>query len=359
MRIFSVSLALALVALASAGPSYTITALNGRPSWINGLGTLTVPGPQADHVYTQSGGTLTDLGAPYPGRSNGGMAINDAGDLVGISTGTTSTSGEWSFRFHNGTFSPLNGLAGFTRTRVYGLNAGGVAVGWSDYAGSNGGILPVVWTGNTAASLDLLAGDTRGYALRINDAGTVLGTSANATGTRTVVWKNGVPQALEPEANDGNISGFDLNNQGQVLGRSDKGSFIWQNGVYTRLGQLSSIPTVQPFDLNDAGEAVGYSAIEGGNFGDPTTAAFLFRNGQMIDLNSLLTTTQRATYHLDSALLINEAGQIVVGATTGSWPNQGSAMLLLTPNPVPEPATLAALGLGAASLLRRRRRRAQ
>jgi probable HAF family extracellular repeat protein len=92
--------------------------------------------------------------------------------------------------------------------------------------------------------------------------------------------------------------------------------------------------------INDAGQVVGYSWLTKGG-----RHAFLFSNGKLLDLNSLISPES----HLEllDAWAINNRGQILgVGIN-----DQGvGSLVLLTPVEAPEPASLTLLGIGAASL---------
>jgi probable HAF family extracellular repeat protein len=90
------------------------------------------------------------------------------------------------------------------------------------------------------------------------------------------------------------------------------------------------------------------NAIANNGFG----TAFLYSNGVMTDLNSLIPSGWWA----GGAAAINDSGQIVCDGTN---PEGQNVAFLLTP--VPEPSTLALLGIGAVSLIGyawRRRHRA-
>jgi probable HAF family extracellular repeat protein len=94
--------------------------------------------------------------------------------------------------------------------------------------------------------------------------------------------------------------------------------------------------------LEDAGTIVGFSLIAGNS----AQHAFLFQNGQLLDLNSLVTLSDT---FLTQATAINDLGQIVANGA------DGQAYLL---TPIPEPSTYAALLAAAVfGLVALRRRR--
>ena len=99
--------------------------------------------------------------------------------------------------------------------------------------------------------------------------------------------------------------------------------------------------------VNNLGQIVGYS-----HFSDELTYhAFLYDEGAMYDLNDL---APNSGWELREAQAINENGWIV-----GSGVNQfgQTHAFLATPNPVPEPTSIALLAIAVAGIgaaLRRR-----
>jgi len=107
----------------------------------------------------------------------------------------------------------------------------------------------------------------------------------------------------------GNIA-YDINNQGQVVGNSDLpgdttfDAFLWTRKTGMQdLGTLSGDVASVSLSINDAGSVIGASLDA-----DFNPRAFLWQNGVMTDLNTLIGLILRC--NLLTGCSINSRGQI-------------------------------------------------
>ena len=198
---------------------------------------------------------------------------------------------------------------------------------------------PVIWGPRPGEirQLSPLPGDSVGMALGINDLGQAVGISGRcantilpgfAAGPHAVVWESdgsvhdlgNLGGTVNPSMlGVGNVA-FIINNRGQVTGASAlHGSLTFHPFLWTKTNGMRDLG-VLPGDLvgaglgmNSKGEIVGASiSAPGPASGNPR--AFLYRNGEMSDLNALVQ--QEAPLYLLTACWINDSGEIAgFGAT--------------------------------------------
>ncbi len=157
----------------------------------------------------------------------------------------------------------------------------------------------------------ILPGTTGSKANAINDEGVVVGTSsstdANGTHNHAFIYTQtqGIQQLPTGYIND---EAIDINNQAMIIGNAatTTGSiaYLYDDGVITTLGSLGGTKTFA-HALNNTGTIVGSSCITG----NTAMHAFLYENGMMTDLNTLIP--QDSGWTLVEAYDINDDGAIV------------------------------------------------
>jgi probable HAF family extracellular repeat protein len=262
-----------------------------------------------------SGGQTT----PLP---DWGQAVNDSGQVVVVhnAMGTPVTSGIVT----SGQETPLGLVPGYDSTWALAINNAGQAAGTASTNLHSAGTLvtqPVFWDGHQLIPLGTFGGQ-QGYVTGLNNQGDVIGRADSATQTLGFVSHDGGP--LIPLNVPGNPAG-------------------------------GAVPT----SINDQGQIVGH--LLNGN-----AMAWIYENGTMTDLNSLLSPS--AHLRLTDALAINNSGQIIAEgiADSSKWPQlflltPDGQPLPLSPDPLvqttPEPGTLTLFGLVIAGVYAHRRRK--
>ncbi len=191
---------------------------------------------------------------------------------------------------------------------------------------------PVIWTNGAIGELHTYPGDTDGVAASINDHGQAVGASGTCASfnpnsglylveDHALLWENGRVTDLGNLGGTGGIAGNHacaINNRGQVVGHSELTDdatfhgFLWTRETGMRdLGTLPGDSASLSLGINDEGVVVGASLDA--KF---SPRAFLWRNGVMTDLNTLIPAS--SALYLLLAESINSSGAITGLAVTSS-----------------------------------------
>ena len=290
-------------------------------------------------------GQMKDIGAPGLGGPNSIAFVDNEGSrAVGeAETSTSDPNGEdfcgfgthltcLPFLFQGGGMIQLPTLGGNNGV-AKAINNRGEVAGFAESSTADPGcpapqvlhFEPVVWEKGVIHELPTFGGDPDGVAQQINDNGDVVGGSGTCASFNTnflynlvpvhaLLWENGKATDL------GNLGGttgqaggniaYDINNQGQVVGDSDLpgdttfDAFLWTSKTGMQdLGTLSGDVASVSISINDAGSVIGASLDA-----DFNPRAFLWQNGVMTDLNTLIGAD--SPLYLLTGCSINSRGQI-------------------------------------------------
>jgi len=247
-----------------------------------GQANATAGGPDLAFLWSASGG-VKNLGT-LGGASSAANAINDSGQVAGTAQLSTNFTHAF-FWSTGGGLQDLGVLDGGQQSGANAINSAGEIAGWANVGNVDHAI---TWTG-TGGLVDLgIAASCGSTALGLNDAGDVVG------------WLN-------------KSAGCSFTSHG----------FSWSaTGGLKDLGLLSGGTYSFAYGVNSSGQIVGTGASAAA-----LVALLWTADGTIHDLNTLIAPGIART--LVAANAINDAGQIVVDATTKT--GTGNYALLLTP----------------------------
>jgi probable HAF family extracellular repeat protein len=254
-----------------------------------GLSTSTTGGGPA----LVDGDNVTDL-SPILGSKAIPAAINNSAVVVGDTRSSTPDG-----FIYNGSLTVINtgGLADDAND----VNSVGVVAGDVDTSASSGHSNAFYYDG-TIHTIGTLPGVTDSFATLINDAGNLAGWSGN-------VFPNSSVPKTRPLAAE--LTLFSLEGSGAALSIGETSEFLGGDAFFyntatqkmTDLGNLGGGFSA-PLAMNDSGDIVGISLNSSGDYN-----AFFDDGSAMVNLNSLIAADSGWT--LFDATGINNAGDIV------------------------------------------------
>ena len=282
------------------------------------------------HPFMYDAGRVVDL-RPIVGQDRLVSAINDRGDLSG---------GGAALLYRDGKVIDLTeGLAPGSGV-VHAINQAGHAAGLYEFDTEPGSGHPFYHDGRSPHVIPGRVGKFDA----INDHDVMVSWG--------YIYDHGNVTSI-PFAEPWNLDIYPtaINNAGVVvgvvtsLGHSDR-PFLYSDGktrILTGIGSTSG----QAYDINDQGRVVGSVWTHDGS------EAFLWTNGDMVNVESLLVPRDRGQWDFDEALRINERGQILISRVSGP----GFQHAVLTPVPESYAWVLMLTGLGALNLATRCKRK--
>lgn len=274
-----------------------------------------------------------------------GLAVNDSGLVVGYVFHGTRTKPFYADLTQGVvTFDPLGTRWATARD----VSSTGRIVGEAVSPNNPNQTLPFVWENGEGFALPIPLGFESGIALAINDVG-IVGGSVTIDRDLPAQWdKDGLAiLPLLPGYRSGAITA--INNLRQSVGTivttdgQRTGAMVWnwdfEPILLPTLGGMSA----SALALNDVGVIVGQAQRS-----DGTTAGTVWLNRQAFDLSHHITFRPDVDVH--RAVGVDAFGRIVAVARVGTAEN---VTVLL--RPVPPPASVALLAIGAVVLRSRRR----
>jgi uncharacterized membrane protein len=326
-------------------------------------------------------GNIFNLGT-FGGNESGAGAANRRGEVVGAALTSTpdpfphrvpysnyfffgNGTESHAFLWYNGNKKDLGTLGG-PDSAAFLVNEEGQVAGTSDVDYNvnpvTGGptVHPFLWQHGemidlVAAAPEGMFGGTYGIAAWLNDKGQVLGTMnlPGDTTWRSFVWDKGVVTPLGTLGGITTTAQF-LNNSGHAVGKSDVTTictacapdnqkqlhhpFLWRDGTMIDLGLLYDDTAGDASSLNSKDQVVGVTVpCTTVNFDDscdgPLYHAFLWENGSMVDVQTLLVpgsgiTLSGCAFCELGTYNINDRGEI---AAQGLLSNGDARAILLIP----------------------------
>jgi probable HAF family extracellular repeat protein len=260
----------------------------------------------------------------------------------------------------DGVPTDLGVLEGQAYSRANGINAIGQVVGYSGLERDSNQSRAFLWSFQTGMIDIGTLGGAHAQAYAVNDGGTITGGSQLATMglneiTHAFIYNPACMSCgglTDLGVLGGNSSyGMAINSNNHVAGYStfkandNRTHAFLHDGTrmidLKTLGGAGSSDVSVALGVNNVDQVVGYTYLPTpGRGGVPLQqVAFLWRrrwngSGQMINLNTLLTSQDRQNYLLVSATAINDNGQIVATAY-GTLTGRLHAVLLTPQGPAP------------------------
>lgn len=342
---------------------YTVTnlgALGGTSAIANGInnkewvtGGANLLGDQTAHAFlwTKHKGMqdLGTLGGPnsfvaWPVKDDAGLIVGQSDtsnsdplgeDFCGSSNGLTCLG----FLWRDGTMTPLPTLGG-NNGYALGVNNRGQVVGTAENSTQDPSCIApqvldweaVVWGPKPGQIQELppLSGDAAAGAIAINDRGQVVGVSGVCMNgpspePHAVLWQHGSPIDLGNLGGGMNNAATGINERGDIIGFSDLAGDVYSHAfLWTRdkgmqdLGTLPGDANSAAFGINEEDQVTGNSCDASGN-----CRAFLWQDGVMTDLNTLVCSGTSLYLTNSGGTDINDRGEIVGQAfdpSTGDTP---------------------------------------
>ncbi len=250
----------------------------------------------------EAGSGLRPLGTLVPGGESIAHDVNGNGIVVGEAT--TARYVFHAFLWDGLGMTDLGSLGGrdaFSAAHDVNVSRQVVGGSWT----RKGPMHAFIWQGKRMKDLGVPPGLDESYAEAINNAGVVVGRAWGATSAEHAFVYDGTMRDLGTfDAFQGGAS--DINDDGTIVGYR-KANPGYPRAVVYAAGIVIEIPPL--YGTSTRGATANAINNRGQVVGDSDERAFLFEDGRLVDLNTLLPAG--SGWVLTSATDINDAGTIV------------------------------------------------
>ena len=239
---------------------------------------------------------FTSLGTLPGGNWSEAHAINSSGEIVGFWGNIVKGPSPLAFIWRDGEMIDINGDFGTVNTEANGINTAGLVTGWMGDSQVNNDARAFIWDAGKVTELPLVQNGVTAKGEAINEQGHVAGEGR-------VFLDDGKAMAVQ--------------------------SFLWADNQMTDLGTLPRTTFTRARSVNNQTRIVGYCH----NQFLTDQAAFIWQDGVITALNDLIPFDPNL--NLESAMGVNQAGQIAVGARSDDLDASVGVLLSLIEKGIP------------------------
>jgi probable HAF family extracellular repeat protein len=346
-------------ALALADMQYSVTPISGLGgtltvgTGLNDSGQVVGNSSLADgstHAFLFDG-QIHDLGT-FGGVNSFAYGINNSGDmaLVSVVKNPDNTFARDGIRYQNAVATNVGGV------NTIHLNN---AKQYTYEQTVNGTSHAFLYSNGVAQDINSFGNSSTSFSWGISDAGHV--NMESGSPHWLLYYNNSTTPIVDPDDHGANTNltlPKAVNAAGDVVGSYANANFkqqgfLYHNGTYTSLPEITPHADSVALAFGPNGWILGYSNPPFGQSGEILQAA-VWHDGQVFNLNDLISPEDAQKYHLTEAIAMNSEGQIL--ANNGDPTGDSTTTFLLTPINTPEPGSLALIFAAAMPLLLRRSR---
>jgi len=279
--------------------------------------------PTAAIATMFSGGKATNISAPGSSVSLAN-AINRSGEIAGWMNGSAVNFDPQAFLYSNGSVKNINSPSLFPAgTEAYGINSSGEVVGTGYLSPSN--FHAFLYTGGKMTDIGP-PGSLQASADAINNSGQIVGSYyLTAGGGGAFLYSSGKITTLPVPADSTGVSALAINDNGEIAGAlypisgGAAHAARYANGVWTDLGTIAGAASNVGMGINLSGRVVGTAIFPQTQYHPPKPGKhvpFISTTDGLINLNTLIPAGTGFT--LTDAVAINDSGQILCDATNSN-----------------------------------------